>query len=100
MTILNIDKLNAIFYYSLSYSFILFLLPSKVTWGVYSPNIFGWSMITCFILSILTYVILLIIDLKNKTKVKKLIIRSMFLILILSLSMTYWFYLKVQSGNI
>lgn len=100
MTILNINKLNAIFYYSLSYSFILFLMPSKVTWGVYSPNIVGWSMIICFIVAILTYILLLVIDLKNKAKVKKFIIRSIFLMIILSVSIMYWFYLKIQSGNI
>ena len=91
-------KLNIIFYAATAYSFVLFLLPSYITWGVYTPNVLGWSMIITFIIAFLIYLILFFYDLKrNKKKLKN---RSIFFFAIIALSILYWFYESTQLGNI
>ena len=86
-------NLNKIFYILLAFSAILYFLPPKITWGIYTPNFLGWFWLLFLIpLTFITFIWLLISDLKKKRK-QKLIIRSLIFMMVLVVSVGYWFYL-------
>lgn len=87
------NRFNLVFYVLFIYAFILFILPTNLTFGTYTFNFLGWSMIAAIILSFLIFLLLLIMDLNRNKPKKKLINRTAFLITILLVSSVYWFYI-------
>lgn len=99
MRVIN-KNLDNIFYSSFLLALIIYFLPPEYTFGVYTPNVFGWFWILGLIpISIITFVLLLIVDLKKRNS-KRLIIRSFIFLSIIGLCIVYWFYQAKMLGNI
>ncbi len=85
-------KLNIIFYLSLLLNLVLLIFPIDFKMGVYGPNFLGWFWIIFLIpLSIITFLWLLLIDLKNK-KTRQLLKRTIILFISISFFIIYWIY--------
>lgn len=85
-------KLNYTFYICSILSFMVLLLPVKYKIAVYSPSILGWIWLLILIpIALITYIWLMVLDIKSK-KLKKILKRTLFFFLIILLSLIYWFY--------
>lgn len=62
----SIKRMNIIFYVILFLSIILFVIPGKYKIAVYGPNYLGWVTVFFVFLTIIIFVLLLILDIKNK----------------------------------
>lgn len=99
MKYFNKKTLNVCFYLAIIYVFIIFVIPSKYIWGVYSPNLLGWTMIVTFILGLFLFFLLLIKDIYNKNvqSIKK---RTLFILVIITISIVYWYIEAKSMGNV
>ncbi len=96
----NYQKLNNIFFVSLFLAFFLLLLPRELKMAAYAPNYLGWFWIIINIpLIIILFIYLLFIDLKSNNN-KRLIKRTVYLLVIVVISILYWFYQAINYGNI
>lgn len=94
------QKLNTIFYISLFFAFFLLLLPPELKSAIYGPNYLGWFWIIINIpLVIILFLYLLFIDLNNN-KNNKLLKRILCFLIIIVISIIYWFYQARKYGNL
>ncbi|AXG72266.1 hypothetical protein KORDIASMS9_04535 [Kordia sp. SMS9] len=96
---MTLERINNLFYIGLLVSFLIFLLPSEYKMAVYTPNLLGWSMLVLSLISFSIYFWLLIIDFKKKNY-KRLQKRTLFLVIIIGVSVAYWFYQAYSLGNV
>lgn len=76
----SIKKLNIIFYYVLFLSTSIFIIPGKYKIAIYGPNYLGWVTMFFVFLTILMFLWLLVLDIKNKdlkSLLKKVLIFSL-----------------------
>lgn len=89
----NID-LNTVFRILLILSGIIYLLPSRLLMGVYSPNYLGWFLILFLIpIVFILFIWLSILDLKRH-KINFLIKRLLVLLLVFGLSLGIKYLIK------
>ena len=96
------QKLNNIFYLSLFFAFFLLLLPPELKSAIYGPNYLGWFWIIINIpVVIILFLYLLFIDLNNNNNNNNNMLKRIlcFLIIIL-ISIIYWFYQARKYGNL
>ena len=94
------QKLNTIFYISLFFAFFLLLLPPELKSAIYGPNYLGWFWIIINIpVVIILFLYLLFIDLNNN-KNNKLLKRILCFLIIILISIIYWFYQARKYGNL
>ena len=94
------QKLNTIFYISLFFAFFLLLLPPELKSATYGPNYLGWFWIIINIpVVIILFLYLLFIDLNNN-KNNKLLKRILCFLIIIVISIIYWFYQARKYGNL
>jgi hypothetical protein len=91
---------NITFYGSLMSSFIFFLLPARITMGVYSPNAFGWFWLVVLIpVTLITFAWAGSQDVRSNNK-KGLIIRVLIFTVVLLVSAGYWYLQANHAGNL
>jgi len=93
------SKLSFVFYFLLAYAFILFVLPPDLTFGVYSFNLLGWSMVVSLVLSLIIYLYMFIRKLRGK-QIKKFNVMTIFLLTIITISILFWVYQAKNVGNL
>jgi|SRR5690606_36074876 hypothetical protein len=93
-------KVNLIFYLGLATSVLLFLLPPEYKMGVYSPNYLGWFwLLVCLPVTLITFIWSGISDIMTKSW-RALTIRIVIFIAVFFISVTYWFYMAYEAGNL
>ncbi len=93
-------KINIIFYFALTLSFLIFLLPYQYKAAVYTPNILGWIWLVGLLpLTIVTFIGAGINNYKKKNW-KELKMRSLVFLITIIVSVGYWFYVAYQHGNL
>jgi len=94
------SKLNITFYLSAILVFILLIIPPRFKMGVYGPNYLGWFWAIILIpTSIIAFLWLLVLDIRNK-KVNESLKRTLFFLIVIGFSIVYWFYQIKKNGNI
>ena len=90
--IFRYSKLNITFYVSIFLAFILLIVPPRFKMGVYGPNFLGWFWTIILIpVSLITFLWLLVLDIKGKRK-KELLKRTILFFIIIGASVAYWLY--------
>jgi len=85
-------NINRYFYFSAIVSYLLLWKAPEWTWAVYTPSYIGFFwFIACILGSMLTFLLLSIIDLRNK-RMKPFRTRTVFYLFIIVLFVTTWFY--------
>ena len=91
-------RINIIFYLTLILHFVLTIIPSEYQMRIYSPNYLGWFHLIIIIpVAIITFLWLLILDIKNKN-LSIILSRAFLFILIIGFSIVYWFYQANKMG--
>lgn len=93
-------KFNLVFYVSLIFSVLFFIVPVKYVMGVYSPNILGWTwIIVCFSFTLISFVLAGVFDVRKRNW-SSLKIRILILLSTVALVVVYWFFRAHQAGNV
>ncbi len=92
-------KLRSAYYVFLIVSIIIYIIPGKFKMAVYGLNYLGWLTIVVAILTILMFLWLLILDIKNKN-FKALFKRIIVFILALLVCVIYSYYDQARNENL
>lgn len=65
MKLFNLKNINKLFYYLLTISFTIYILPPRWKLAVYTPNLLGYILIVCIVLLVLLLLILILFNIKK-----------------------------------